>query len=179
MFSRNLEWLLGLYRQKVARLTSSKPKGAAAREVLEQYVGVYTTLRRLWRYRNRAGRLGAHPSASNTFLEASNVKASSAGLNGDRPGSSGAGWGSDSSELGVPGWGAAKGKRKAGQKRDAPKGALSPAARLALEDAQLKRAEERKVRAKAADELANTFIDTIIQRRLLQFTISFMLWRYR
>lgn len=176
MFSRSLTWLVGLYRQKVAQLASSKPKGAAAREVLEQYVGVCTTLSRLWRYHNRARRLAEQPAA---FLEAKNVKASGSGQNGDRSGSTGAGWGSDSSELGIPGCGATKGKRKAGQKKDAPKGALSPAARLALEDAQPKKAEERKIRAKAADQLAAAFVDTIIKRRLLQFTISFMLWRYR
>jgi len=97
MFSRNLQWLLGLYRQKVARLASSKPKGAAAREVLEQYVGVYTTLRRLYRYHNRAGCHHAishgkmrgvsdvskdchdHVEQSGAFLEATNVKASGAG----------------------------------------------------------------------------------------------------
>jgi hypothetical protein len=54
MFIRNLTWLVGLYRQKVTRLASTKPKGAAGREVLEQYVGVYTTLRRLWRYQDRS-----------------------------------------------------------------------------------------------------------------------------
>ena len=136
MFTRDLTWLLGFYREKVARLASSKPRGAAAREVLEQYVGVYTTLRRLQRYHNRAGyRHNDQVEQSGAFLEASNVKAPSNGWSGDRFSSTAAGWGSDSSELCLPGYGSGKGKRKAGQKRDASKGALSPAARLALEDA--------------------------------------------
>ena len=161
MFNRNLKFLLDFYKETVSKLSRGSAgarRGAAARrEALENYRTVSRALKKFASayLPKRSSSVGQEAEADADIKSIGSV--GSAEVFGF----------SDSSDAENY---ASKGKKKS------KKSAL---AALELQELQQAKAEARAARTKTARGLATEFIESIINRKLLQFTVSFMLWRYR